>query len=71
MTRSRTSYDTVQSNTHGTIGNDRYDSTTTTSIPVGQSITYNPYSFFIYFDADENVKRVEDLCTSAAKWERQ
>jgi hypothetical protein len=70
VTHSRTSYDTLQSNTQGTIGNDRFNSTTTTAVPVGESITYTPYSFLIYFNADGNVDHVEDLCTSAAKWER-
>ena len=71
VTRTRTSYDYVQSQTNGTVGGDPFSSSTTYQVPRSESITYNPYSFVVYFNAEGNVDHVEDLISSDASWQRK
>ena len=70
VTRSRLAFDTLLSTTQGTIGMDSFRSTTTTLVPRSESLTYNAYSFILHFDSEGIVRRVEDLCTKTAEWER-
>ena len=71
VTRTRTGFDALMSTSTGYVGGDPFTSRTTTSVPYQESITYNPYSFQIYFDSNGKVTRVEDLCISSASWERK
>ncbi len=71
VTATRKTFDTAHSTTEGTIGRDRFKSTTTTEIPILESMTYSPYSFVIYFNAEGKVSRVEDRVKGAAEWKRR
>lgn len=67
--------DTISSTTRvqGSVGSDGFSGvgTTTTSVPYTEKMTYSPYAFKIFFNADGVVDHIEDLDTDSADWQRQ
>ncbi len=72
VTLNRTRYVTSHGTMRGTIGDawnkDNFDATTTTTTPVKETITYQPYHFQVHFNDRGVVSKVVDLVDRSITW---